>query len=102
VTVFVTNCASLVLSYHGIPALCESQQRTSDDLAAMLYACMCMCILVNSDPSEIAILKGFDFAIDNSGIAMDIIKDELLREQAKYMQSSIILHICKVSHTKYY
>jgi hypothetical protein len=36
---------------------------------------------IDSDPSELAILKGFDFAIDNSGVAMDIIKEGLLREQ---------------------
>jgi hypothetical protein len=47
----------------------------------MRLCVMYVCLFYNSDLSEIAILKGFDFAIDNSGIAMDIIKDGLLREQ---------------------
>jgi hypothetical protein len=48
----------------------------------ILRCCYCICVhTINSDPSELAILRGFDFAIDNSGIAIDIIKDGLLREQ---------------------
>jgi hypothetical protein len=51
----------------------------------LMYCDVAMCaylrIQINSDPSELAILKGFDFAIDNSGIAMDIIKYGVLREQ---------------------
>jgi hypothetical protein len=62
-----------MLHYHAIGIL------RPINYAATL--CVYACILVTSDPSELAILKGFDFAVDNSGIAMEIIKGGLLRKQ---------------------
>jgi hypothetical protein len=65
-------CIAVRLSHHDV----------------IFYACV---YTINSDPSELAVLKGFDFAIDNSGDAMDIIKDGLLREPVKPL-SLIALH----------